>query len=59
MAVLIPEKPDSEKRNSIINVRCSKKEKQSWLDSFGGRDVSATVRRLLNAAAAKKLKRAK
>ena len=57
MSVLIPEKPDSEKCNSIINVRCSKKEKQSWLDAFGCRDVSATVRRLLNAAAAKKLKR--
>ena len=57
MSILIPKKLEHEKLQSVINVRCTDAEKQSWLDSFGIRDVSATVRRLLNAAAAKKLKR--
>jgi hypothetical protein len=47
-------KPDN---TAVINVRCSPAEKTSWENSFGFRNVSATVRRLLNAAAAKKLKR--
>ena len=57
MSVLIPKKTEQEKLSSVINVRCTDAEKQSWLDSFGIRDVSATVRRLLNAAAAKKMNR--
>jgi hypothetical protein len=54
MSILIPKCP---KQDSVINVRCTDSEKQTWIDSFGSSNVSATVRRLLNAAAAKKLKR--
>jgi hypothetical protein len=57
MSVFLPVKQPAEKLTSVINVRCTDVEKSRWIERFGGRDMSATVRRLLNAAAAKKLKR--
>ena len=57
MSVFLPVKQPADKLTSVINVRCTDAEKSLWIEKFGGRDMSATVRRLLNAAAAKKLKR--
>ena len=52
------DKPPVKGENSaVINVRCAPQEKKHWESVFGFRNVSATVRRLLNAAAAKKMKR--
>jgi hypothetical protein len=54
------DKPPVKGENSaVINVRCAPQEKKHWESVFGFRNVSATVRRLLNAAAVKKLKLAK
>ena len=46
-----------EKLETGIFFRCTSTEKKHWESVFGFRNVSATVRRLLNAAAAKKMKR--
>jgi hypothetical protein len=46
-----------EKLETGVFVRCTVSEKTNWYAAFPCRKVSATVRRLLNAAAAKKLKR--
>jgi hypothetical protein len=49
--------PVKGQNTAVVNVRCTPEEKKSWEAVFGYRFVSATVRRLLNAAAANKLKR--
>lgn len=50
--------PVKGQNKAVVNVRCTPEEKKSWEAVFGYRFVSATVRRLLNAAAAKKRKSA-
>lgn len=56
---MVNQPPVKNQNTALVNVRCTPDEKKSWEAAFGYRFVSATVRRLLNAAAAKKLKRAK
>lgn len=49
---------DNKKQTGIF-IRCSFEEKKNWNTAFPYREVCRTARRLLNAAAEKKLKRKK